>query len=178
MPTILGIETSCDETAAAVVRDATEVRSSVVASQIDVHRRFGGVVPEIAARQHIEAISLVISQALEEAKMTLDDVDAVAVTQGPGLIGCLLVGVCAAKAIAWQRDLPLLAINHLEGHVRSVFIENPNATSSLPTPDSPRISTLAGVSATAEICFSMRFNAGLVPTMRPRFRATLTSSRR
>jgi len=122
---ILGIETSCDETAAAVVEDRSRVRSSVVASQIDVHRRFGGVVPELAARHHVEAIGVVVEQALQEAESSIDAIDAVAVTQGPGLIGSLLVGLCAAKAIAWQRDLPLLAVNHLEGHVRSSFIEHP-----------------------------------------------------
>jgi N6-L-threonylcarbamoyladenine synthase len=125
MPTILGIETSCDETAAAVLRDRSDVLSSVVASQIDVHRDYGGVVPELAARHHVEAIGVVIERALTEAGVGLDGIDAVAVTQGPGLIGSLLVGVCAAKAIAWQRELPLLAVNHLEGHVRSVFIEHP-----------------------------------------------------
>ena len=124
MPRILGIETSCDETAAAVLDDRVHVRSSVVASQIDLHRSFGGVVPEIAARCHVETIESVIAQALEQAESRWDDLDAVAVTFGPGLIGSLLVGVSAAKAIAWQRDLPLLAINHLEGHVRSVFIEH------------------------------------------------------
>jgi N6-L-threonylcarbamoyladenine synthase len=125
MALILGIESSCDETAAAVLKDRTEVRSSVVASQIEVHRKYGGVVPELAARHHIEAIGVVIPQALEEAGVTLDDIDAVAVTSGPGLIGSLLVGLCAAKAIAWQRGVPLLAVNHLEGHVRSAFIEHP-----------------------------------------------------
>ena len=125
MTRILGIETSCDETAAAVLDDRTLVRSSIVASQIDFHRRFGGVVPEIAARRHVEAIHGVITEALEQAGSSWDDIDAIAVTRGPGLIGSLLVGVCTAKAIAWQRDLPLLAINHLEGHVRSAFIEHP-----------------------------------------------------
>ncbi len=125
MTRILGIETSCDETAAAVVENRSLVRSSVVATQIDVHREFGGVVPEIAARHHIEAIGLVVDKALRDAESTLDDIDAIAVTQGPGLIGSLLVGVCAAKAMAWQRGLPLLAINHLEGHIRSTFIEHP-----------------------------------------------------
>jgi N6-L-threonylcarbamoyladenine synthase len=125
MPTILGIESSCDETAAAVVRDRSEVLSSVVASQIDVHKEYGGVVPELAARHHVEAIGVVVRRALEQAGLGLDRIDAVAVTRGPGLIGSLLVGVCAAKAIAWQRGLPLVALNHLEGHVRSVFIEQP-----------------------------------------------------
>jgi len=125
MPLILGVESSCDETAAAVLRDRVHVLSSVVASQIDVHRDYGGVVPELAARHHVEAIGVVIPRALREAGVSLDDVDAVAVTQGPGLIGSLLVGLCAAKAIAWQRDLPLLAVNHLEGHIRSAFIEHP-----------------------------------------------------
>jgi N6-L-threonylcarbamoyladenine synthase len=125
MPRILGIETSCDETAAAVVENRVRVCSSVVASQIDLHRSFGGVVPEIAARRHVETIAEVITCALEQAGCSWHDLDAVAVTRGPGLIGSLLVGLCAAKAIAWQRDLPLLAVNHLEGHVRSAFIEHP-----------------------------------------------------
>ena len=125
MARILGIETSCDETAAAVVEDRTQVLSSVVASQIEIHREFGGVVPELAARRHVETIGVVVSQALEQSGVGWDDLNAVAVTHGPGLIGCLLVGVSTAKAIAWQRDLPLLAINHLEGHIRSAFIEHP-----------------------------------------------------
>jgi N6-L-threonylcarbamoyladenine synthase len=124
MTRILGVETSCDETAAAVVADRRDVLSSIVASQIEAHREYGGVVPEIAARRHVEAIGPVIREALEEARCSLDDVDAIAVTHGPGLIGSLLVGLCAAKAIAWQRELPLLAINHLEGHIRSAFIEH------------------------------------------------------
>ncbi|MCP3978186.1 MAG: tRNA (adenosine(37)-N6)-threonylcarbamoyltransferase complex transferase subunit TsaD [bacterium] len=125
MARILGIETSCDETAAAIVDDRTEVLSSVIASQIEVHRAYGGVVPEIAARHHVEAISPVVRRALDDAGCTFDSIDAVAVTSGPGLIGCLLVGISAAKAIAWSRRLPLLAVNHLEGHVRSAFIEQP-----------------------------------------------------
>jgi N6-L-threonylcarbamoyladenine synthase len=126
MALILGIESSCDETAAALLEDRTNLRSSVVASQVDVHRKWGGVVPEIAARHHVEAIAPVIEQALSEGDAALDEVDAVAVTCGPGLIGSLLVGLCAAKAIAWQQDVPLLAVNHLEGHIRSAFIENPD----------------------------------------------------
>jgi N6-L-threonylcarbamoyladenine synthase len=121
---ILGIETSCDETAAAVVEDRTRVLSSVVASQEEIHRKYGGVVPELASRRQIEAIAPVLAEALEQAGTTLDGIDAVAVTQGPGLVGSLLVGVCVAKSIAWQRGLPLLAVNHLEGHVRSAFIEH------------------------------------------------------
>jgi len=123
---ILGIETSCDETAAAILDDRVHVRSSVVATQIELHRRFGGVVPELAARRHVETIEAVIAEALQQAACSWDDLDAIAVTRGPGLIGSLLVGVCAAKAIAWQRDLPLIAINHLEGHIRSTFIEHPD----------------------------------------------------
>ena len=125
MARILGIESSCDETAAAVLEDRTRVLSSVVASQIDVHREYGGVVPELAARHHVEAIGIVVRQALKQAEVNLDALDGLAVTCGPGLIGSLLVGVCAAKAIAWQRGIPLLAVNHLEGHVRSAFIEYP-----------------------------------------------------
>ena len=125
MPRILAIESSCDETAAAVVEDRCHVLASVVASQDDVHARYGGVVPELASRRHVECIGPVVVEALERASVTLDGIDAVAVTRGPGLVGSLLVGVCAAKAIAWQRGLPLIAVNHLEGHVRSPFIENP-----------------------------------------------------
>lgn len=125
MTRILGIETSCDETAAAVVEDRDRVLSSVVASQVDLHRKFGGVVPEIASRRHVETIGPVVQEALEDAQVDLGGVHAVAVTQGPGLVGSLLVGLCAAKAIAWQRNLPLLAVNHLEGHIRSPFIDHP-----------------------------------------------------
>jgi len=125
LTTLLGIETSCDETAAAVVVDRCDVRSSIVASQIDLHRAFGGVVPEIAARRHVEAIGTVIDEALEVARVDWDALDGLAVTRGPGLIGSLLVGLSAAKAAAWQRGLPLLAVHHLEGHIRSAFLEHP-----------------------------------------------------
>lgn len=125
MPRILGIESSCDETAAAVVEDRSKVLSSVVASQHDIHARYGGVVPELAARRHVENLGPVVAEALERAGTGLDAIDAIAVTRGPGLIGSLLVGVCAAKAMAWQRRLPLVAVNHIEGHIRSAFIEEP-----------------------------------------------------
>jgi N6-L-threonylcarbamoyladenine synthase len=119
---ILGIESSCDETAAAVVRDGRQLLSSVISSQVDVHARYGGVVPEIASRKHIEAIAPVILQALEDAGMSWIDIEGVAVTRGPGLIGSLLVGLCAAKAMAFVRGLPLVGVNHLEGHVASIFL--------------------------------------------------------
>jgi len=125
MTRILAIESSCDDTAASVVDDRDKVLSSVISSQIDVHREYGGVVPELAARQHVEAIGPVVRQALDEAGAGLDSIDAVAVTQGPGLIGSLLVGLSAAKAIAWRHDLPLIGVNHLEGHLRSAFIDHP-----------------------------------------------------
>jgi N6-L-threonylcarbamoyladenine synthase len=125
MARILAIESSCDETAAAVVEDRCHVLSSVVASQDDVHAKYGGVVPELASRRHIECIGPVVEEALLRAATPLDGLDAIAVTRGPGLVGSLLVGVCAAKAMAWQRGLPLIAVNHLEGHVRSPFLENP-----------------------------------------------------
>jgi N6-L-threonylcarbamoyladenine synthase len=124
-PLILGIETSCDETAAAVLRGRT-ILSNVVASHVDVHREFGGVVPELASRHHLEAIDAVIDLALRRAGVSLPDLDAVAVTRGPGLVGSLLVGLQAAKAIAWVRGIPLLAVNHLEGHLRSVWLEHPD----------------------------------------------------
>lgn len=122
---ILGIESSCDETAAAVVRDGREILSSVIASQIDLHRPWGGVVPELASREHLEKIEPIVSEALDRAQLTLDDIDAIAVTQGPGLIGSLLVGVCYAKSLAWSRDIPFVGVNHIEGHVYSVALENP-----------------------------------------------------
>ena len=125
MARILAIETSCDETAAAVVEDRCHVLSSVIASQDDVHARFGGVVPELASRRHLECIGPVVAEALERAGTTLERIDAIAVTCGPGLVGSLLVGVCAAKAIAWSRGLPLIGVNHLEGHVRSPFLTHP-----------------------------------------------------
>src|SRR5262245_8927667 len=122
MACLLGIETSCDETAAAVVTGEGEIRANIVASQADLHRQFGGVVPEIASRRHLELISPVVREALEEADVGLDDLDAVAVTAGPGLIGALLVGVSAAKGLAWGRGLPLVPVNHLHGHVASLFL--------------------------------------------------------
>ena len=120
---ILGIETSCDETAAAVVRDGRVVLSDVVASQIAVHSPYGGVVPELASRTHVESILPVISEALRTAGVGLRDVDAVAVTQGPGLIGALLVGLSAAKGLAYALKKPLLPVNHLEGHMEAAFVD-------------------------------------------------------
>jgi N6-L-threonylcarbamoyladenine synthase len=120
---ILGLETSCDETAAALVSVDGEIRSSVVSSQADLHARFGGVVPEIASRRHLELVLPVVREALGEAGASLDDVETVAVTQGPGLVGALLVGLSAAKALAWGRGLPLVPVNHLHGHVASLYLE-------------------------------------------------------
>jgi N6-L-threonylcarbamoyladenine synthase len=126
MTTILGIETSCDETAASVVRDGREVLSSVVSSQIDLHARFGGVVPEIASRAHVELLTPVTAQALVEAGVDESGIDAVAVTIGPGLIGSLLVGVSAAKALALVWDVPFVGVNHLEAHFVAAFLEEPD----------------------------------------------------
>ena len=122
---ILGIESSCDETAAAVVRDGRQILSSVIASQIELHRPWGGVVPELASREHLEKIDPIVDEALKQAGVTLPDIDAIAVTQGPGLIGSLLVGVCYAKALAYALDIPFVGVNHIEGHVYSVAFENP-----------------------------------------------------
>jgi len=119
---ILALETSCDETAAALV-EGGHIRSNVVSSQADLHARFGGVVPEVASRRHLELVMPVVREALAEAEVTLADVETVAVTQGPGLIGALLVGLSAAKALAWGRDLPLAPVNHLHGHVASLYLE-------------------------------------------------------
>ncbi|OHE18366.1 MAG: tRNA (adenosine(37)-N6)-threonylcarbamoyltransferase complex transferase subunit TsaD [Syntrophobacterales bacterium GWC2_56_13] len=119
---VLGIESSCDETAAAVVRDGQVMLSNVIASQVDVHAQYGGVVPEVASRKHIEAIAPVIVQALGDARLTLAEIEGIAVTRGPGLIGSLLVGLSAAKAIAFARRIPLVGVNHLEGHVAAIFL--------------------------------------------------------
>ena len=122
---ILGIESSCDETAAAVVRDGREILSSVIASQIDLHRPWGGVVPELASREHLEKIEPIVEEALERAAVSLSDINAIAVTQGPGLIGSLLVGVCYAKSLAYSLEIPFIGVNHIEGHVYSVAFDNP-----------------------------------------------------
>ena len=114
---ILGIETSCDETAVAIVKNGTEIIANVVASQIESHKRFGGVVPEIASRHHVEAITVVLEEALETAGLTYEEIDAIAVTEGPGLVGALLIGVNAAKAVAFAHDIPLVGVHHIAGHI-------------------------------------------------------------
>ena len=124
--TLLGIETSCDETAAAVVREGTTVLSSVVSSQVDLHARFGGVVPEVASRAHVELLTPVVAEALVEAGLQGPEVDAVACTVGPGLVGSLLVGISAAKALALVWDVPFVGVNHLEAHVYAAFLEEPD----------------------------------------------------
>ncbi|MBO5087847.1 MAG: tRNA (adenosine(37)-N6)-threonylcarbamoyltransferase complex transferase subunit TsaD [Lachnospiraceae bacterium] len=121
---ILAIESSCDETAAAVIKNGREVCSNIIFSQIELHKLYGGVVPEIASRKHIEKINQVIEKALVEAKMSLDDIDAIAVTYGPGLVGALLVGVAEAKAIAYATKKPLVGVHHIEGHIAANYIEN------------------------------------------------------
>ena len=121
---ILAIESSCDETAASVVKNGREVLSNVISSQIELHKLYGGVVPEIASRKHIEKINQVIEEALEEANVTLDDLSAIGVTYGPGLVGALLVGVAEAKAIAYAKNLPLVGVHHIEGHISANYIEN------------------------------------------------------
>ena len=123
---ILGIETSCDETAVAIVEDGENLISTVIASQVDMHARYGGIVPEVASRQHILEITPVIESTLKQASMSLDDIDAVAVTNGPGLAGSLIIGVNTAKAIAFGRDLPLIGVNHLEGHIYANWLEEQN----------------------------------------------------
>jgi N6-L-threonylcarbamoyladenine synthase len=122
---VLGIETSCDETAAAVVRDGKSILSSIISSQVELHRAYGGVVPELASREHLERIEPIVDEAISHSGVTLDDIDAIAVTQGPGLIGSLLVGVCFAKALALSASKPFIGVNHIEGHVFSVVFDNP-----------------------------------------------------
>lgn len=123
---ILAIESSCDETAASVVKNGRCVLSNVISSQIELHKLYGGVVPEIASRKHIEKINQVIEEALEQAQVTLDDLDAIGVTYGPGLVGALLVGVAEAKAISYAKKLPLVGVHHIEGHISANYIENPD----------------------------------------------------
>ena len=121
---ILAIESSCDETAASVVKNGRTVLSNVISSQIELHKLYGGVVPEIASRKHIEKINQVIEEALSEAGTTLDEIDAIGVTYGPGLVGALLVGVAEAKAIAWAKDIPLVGVHHIEGHICANYVDN------------------------------------------------------
>ena len=122
---VLGIETSCDETAAAVVEDGRQILSNVIHSQVDTHKLYGGIVPELASREHIKKIRPIVKQALKDARLSLDDIDGIAATYGPGLVGSLLVGLTYAKAIAFATDRPLVGVDHIEGHVYSVFVEDP-----------------------------------------------------
>lgn len=119
----LAIETSCDETSVAVMKNGREILSNIISSQIDIHRKFGGVVPEVASRKHIENINMIIQEALDEANIGFDDIDIVGVTQGPGLVGALLVGISSAKAIAYALNKPLVGVNHIEGHICANYIE-------------------------------------------------------
>lgn len=123
---VLGIETSCDETAAAVVQDGRKVISSFVHSQIDEHKLYGGVVPEIASRMHIENVSYVVNQALKQGEINISDIDTIAVTAAPGLIGALLVGVSFGKSLAYANNIPLVPVHHIRGHIASVYLENPD----------------------------------------------------
>ena len=129
---VLGIETSCDETAAAVLDGGRKVLSSIVASQDDVHAPYGGVVPELASRRHLEVVGPVVRRALEVAGLGLAELDGLAVTQGPGFVGCLLIGCAVAKSIAYARGLPLVGVNHLEGHIYAAFLESRAAHLSVP----------------------------------------------
>jgi N6-L-threonylcarbamoyladenine synthase len=122
---ILGIETSCDETAAAVVKDGRYICSNVISSQVKIHAQYGGIVPEIASRKHIEVINQVVESAIDDAKITLNDIEAIAVTYGPGLVGALLVGISFAKALSYGKKLPLIPINHLEAHIYAVYLDYP-----------------------------------------------------
>ena len=122
---ILAIESSCDETSVAVIENGCKIRSNIIASQIKSHKRFGGVVPEVASRHHVEQITLCINEAIETAEISVDDLDYVAVTQGPGLVGSLLIGISAAKAFAWAHQLPLIPVNHMAGHIYAARFEKP-----------------------------------------------------
>src|SRR5215468_10798662 len=163
---VLGIETSCDETAAAVVRDGCEIVSSVIASQIKTHERFGGVVPELASREHLDKIVPIVEEAFARAGVTQADLDGIAVTIGPGLVGSLLVGVSYAKAMAFALNKPLVGVNHIEGHIYSVCFENPPV-------EYPALALI--VSAATQISFMFR---NLVSTRLWAERATMPLARR
>ena len=139
---LLGIETSCDETAAAVVENGREILSNVVATQIDLHTKYGGVFPEVASRQHIRTIYPVIDEALQKANLGLADIDAIAVTRGPGLAGSLVVGMNAAKGLALGRQLPLIGVNHLEGHIYSAWLYPADTPKPPPPPEFPQLALL------------------------------------
>jgi len=139
---ILGIESSCDETAAAVVENGRCLLSSVIATQIEIHAKYGGVFPEVASRQHIRTIYAIIEQALEQAHLSLGDIDAIAVTRGPGLAGSLVVGLNAAKGLSLGRGLPLIGINHLEGHIYSAWIYKQDDSNPVPAPNFPLLALL------------------------------------
>ena len=155
---ILGIESSCDETAAAVVADGREILSSVVASQIDVHRKYGGVVPELASREHLRQIVPVVREALAQAGLKLEEVDAIGVTQGPGLVGALLVGITYGKTLAQALGKPLVPVNHLEGHVHAVFLEAHKAGRS---PQSPAVCLI--VSGGHTVLYEVKAQDGAAP---------------
>ena len=125
----MGIETSCDETAVSIVKNGREIVSNIVSSQIESHKRFGGVVPEIASRHHVEQITIVLEEAMKEAEVSYDDLDAVAVTEGPGLVGALLIGVNAAKAVAFAHGIPLVAVHHIAGHIYANRLSEGNGVS-------------------------------------------------
>ncbi len=139
---ILGIETSCDETSAAVVEDGCRIISNIVASQIDIHKKYGGVFPEVASRQHVLSISPVIEEAMQKAHMSYDDLDAIAVTRGPGLAGSLVVGMNAAKGLSLATGLPLIGVNHLEGHIYSAWLYGSEDKPPLTQPDFPAVALL------------------------------------
>lgn len=120
---VLGIESSCDETAAAVIRDGRQICSNIIASQIDIHKKYGGVVPEVASRKHLETISYVVRDALEEAKLKIEDIDLIGATRGPGLIGALLVGLSYGKALAFSNGIPFVGVNHMEGHISANYLD-------------------------------------------------------
>ena len=156
---ILAIESSCDETAAAVIEDGRRILSNAVFTQIDLHALYGGVVPEIASRAHVEKVDLMVDQALRDAGLALADVDAVAVTCGPGLVGALLIGVSCAKALAFAARKPLVAVNHIEGHICANFLTHPDLA--------PPFACLV-VSGGHSICFPWRITARSASWARPR----------
>ena len=166
---VLGIETSCDETAASVVENGREILSSVVATQIDLHVKYGGVFPEVASRQHIRTIYAVIEEALQRANLSLNNIEAIAVTRGPGLAGSLVVGMNAAKGLALGKQIPLIGINHLEGHIYSAWLYPADTPKPPPPPEFPQMVLLvSGTVSFIPVC--MRLLTAAIAGVRIPFR--------
>ena len=164
---ILGIETSCDETAAAIVQNGRTVRSNALYTQIAIHAKYGGVVPEIASRNHVEKLPYIVDEALVQAGLRLQDVDALAVTHGPGLVGALLTGVSYAKALSYAAEKPLIAVNHIEGHISANYISHPSLEPPFMLALLPAVSMMAPILPSCETCMKRFSNTVSMTVLAP-----------